>query len=52
MLKNIRDTLLCLVAGSIFGLGVFYAIVPEALGSWLQRVDNARFYNSTSIEYE
>ena len=45
MVKNIRDYLLCLILGAILSLGVFYAFVPEALGKWLQRVDNARFYN-------
>jgi len=51
MLRNYRDFLLCLIVTAILGLGVFCALVPESLGSWLQRVDNARFYN-TPLEYE
>lgn len=46
MLKNIRDILISLIAGAILSLGIFYAFAPEALGLWMQRVDNARFYNT------
>lgn len=52
MLENIRDILIILILGTIISLSAFMYVRPDSLGVWLQKVDNARFYNSAPIEYE
>ena len=51
-MANIRDMLISVLISIIIVLGVLFAFKPESLGYYLQKIDNARFYNNAPIEFE
>ena len=42
-IRNVRDFILCLLFGAVFGILLIGAFLPEVYGNWLLKVDNARF---------